>query len=117
MCNFSFPGVADLKMGDLYLIVNFFYVFATLVEFALVSYRPPTREKWKEARKKKFASTFKGLTVRRKVKTDVLKETPVHDARGSRLGQDTAAEKGGSSNEKFIIVFCNLSIRFYFFYF
>ena len=117
MCNFSFPGVADLKMGDLYLIVNFFYVFATLVEFALVSYRPPTREKWKEARKKKFASTFKGLTVRRKVKTDVLKETPVHDARGSRLGQDTAAEKGGSANEKFIIVFCNLPIRFYFFYF
>ncbi|XP_075253148.1 glycine receptor subunit alphaZ1-like [Convolutriloba macropyga] len=57
-----FPGVADLKMGDLYLIVNFFYVFATLVEFALVSYKPPPRAKWKMIRKEKFLSTLKGFT-------------------------------------------------------
>ncbi|XP_063728317.1 gamma-aminobutyric acid receptor subunit rho-2-like isoform X2 [Symsagittifera roscoffensis] len=46
----SFPGVADVKMGDLYLIVNFFYVFLTLVEFAIVSYQPPARARWKRAR-------------------------------------------------------------------
>ena len=40
---FRFPGIADLKMADLYLIVNFFFVFASLIEFALVSYEPPVR--------------------------------------------------------------------------
>ena len=38
-----FPGIADLKMADLYLIVNFFYVFASLIEFAVVSYQPPEK--------------------------------------------------------------------------
>ncbi|XP_063729203.1 glycine receptor subunit alpha-4-like isoform X2 [Symsagittifera roscoffensis] len=56
-----FPGVADLKMGDLYLIINFFYVFATLVEFALVSYQPPPRKKWKRARKNRFMHRMKGF--------------------------------------------------------
>ncbi|XP_063718802.1 gamma-aminobutyric acid receptor subunit beta-like isoform X2 [Symsagittifera roscoffensis] len=39
----QFPGIADLKLVDLYLIVNFFYVFASLIEFALVSYEPPVK--------------------------------------------------------------------------
>ena len=30
-------------MADLYLIVNFFFVFASLIEFALVSYEPPVK--------------------------------------------------------------------------
>ncbi len=32
-----------MKLVDLYLIVNFFYVFASLIEFALVSYEPPVQ--------------------------------------------------------------------------
>ncbi|XP_075260079.1 glycine receptor subunit alpha-2-like isoform X2 [Convolutriloba macropyga] len=56
----QFPGIADLKMGDMYLIVNFFYVFASLIEFALVSYQPPEREKWKKARKGSAKNTFRG---------------------------------------------------------
>ncbi len=44
----SFPGIADMKMADLYLIINFFYVFASLIEFALVSYQSPARKKWKK---------------------------------------------------------------------
>ena len=40
---FRFPGIADLKMADLYLIINFFFVFAGLIEFAMVSYEPPER--------------------------------------------------------------------------
>ncbi|XP_063721431.1 gamma-aminobutyric acid receptor subunit delta-like [Symsagittifera roscoffensis] len=35
-----FPSVSDLKMADLYLTVNFIYTFATLIEFAIVSYNP-----------------------------------------------------------------------------
>ena len=30
-------------MADLYLIINFFFVFASLIEFALVSYEPPVK--------------------------------------------------------------------------
>ena len=51
-CSFSFhrfPGIADLKMADLYLIVNFFYVFASLIEFAVVSYQSPEKEHKKKA--------------------------------------------------------------------
>ncbi|XP_075263357.1 glycine receptor subunit alpha-4-like [Convolutriloba macropyga] len=35
-----FPSVSDLKMADLYLTINFIYTFATLIEFAIVSYKP-----------------------------------------------------------------------------
>ena len=30
-------------MADLYLIINFFFVFASLIEFAMISYEPPVR--------------------------------------------------------------------------
>ena len=30
-------------MADLYLIINFFFVFASLLEFAMVSYEPPEK--------------------------------------------------------------------------
>ena len=43
MCSFRLPGIADLKVADLYLIINFFFVFASLIEFALVSYEPPVK--------------------------------------------------------------------------
>ncbi|XP_063712206.1 gamma-aminobutyric acid receptor subunit rho-1-like isoform X3 [Symsagittifera roscoffensis] len=33
----KFPGVADLKIGDIYMIVNFFFVFGSLIEFAVVN--------------------------------------------------------------------------------
>ena len=39
-----FPSVSDLKMADLYLTVNFIYTFATLIEFAVVSYKPSDPE-------------------------------------------------------------------------
>ena len=39
-----FPSVSDLKMADLYLTVNFIYTFATLIEFAVVSYKPSDSE-------------------------------------------------------------------------
>ena len=51
-----FPSVSDLKMADLYLTVNFMYTFATLIEFAVVSYQPHQSSEDKsnkEAKKKK----------------------------------------------------------------
>ncbi|XP_075249542.1 gamma-aminobutyric acid receptor subunit alpha-6-like isoform X2 [Convolutriloba macropyga] len=33
----KFPGVADLKIGDIYMIINFFFVFGSLIEFAIVN--------------------------------------------------------------------------------
>ena len=39
---FRFPSIADLKLGDIYMIVNFFFVFGALIEFAMVNTgRPP----------------------------------------------------------------------------
>ena len=35
--NFRFPSIADLKLGDIYMIVNFFFVFGTLIEFAIIN--------------------------------------------------------------------------------
>ena len=46
-----FPSVSDLKMADLYLTVNFIYTFATLIEFAIVSYNP------EDKRPKKISTT------------------------------------------------------------
>ena len=34
---FRFPSIADLKLGDIYMIVNFFFVFGTLIEFAIIN--------------------------------------------------------------------------------
>ena len=44
---------------DLYLIVNFFYVFASLIEFALVSYEPPVKtlsRSWLQTTRKKLVN-------------------------------------------------------------
>ena len=50
--NFRFPGVADLKVGDVYMIGNFFFVFGSLIEFALVN-SLQRRKRKKKARKRK----------------------------------------------------------------
>ena len=54
---FRFPGIADLKVADLYLIINFFFVFASLIEFALVSYEPPVKtmaKSWLQSTREKL---------------------------------------------------------------
>ena len=56
-CHFRFPGIADLKVADLYLIINFFFVFASLIEFALVSYEPPVKtmaKSWLQSTREKL---------------------------------------------------------------
>ncbi|XP_075248927.1 glycine receptor subunit alpha-1-like [Convolutriloba macropyga] len=55
-----FPSVSDLKMADLYLTVNFMYTFATLIEFAVVSYQPQEKKDAKKKKKQK-KNCFKSL--------------------------------------------------------
>ena len=56
-----FPSVSDLKMADLYLTINFIYTFATLIEFAIVSYKPEDEntEKKTVSRKRSSVATQK----------------------------------------------------------
>ena len=55
---FRFPGVADLKVGDVYMIGNFFFVFGSLIEFALVN-SLQRRKRKKKTRKRKNSEPSK----------------------------------------------------------
>ncbi|XP_075241301.1 glycine receptor subunit alpha-2-like isoform X2 [Convolutriloba macropyga] len=57
----KFPSIADLKLGDIYMIVNFFFVFGALIEFAMVNADSSAKKLKKE--KKQQAVLEKRTTV------------------------------------------------------
>ena len=46
-----FQSGSDIRLADIYLIINFCFTFSTLIEFAVVSY--PASRQAKEARKQR----------------------------------------------------------------
>ncbi|XP_063729135.1 gamma-aminobutyric acid receptor subunit rho-1-like isoform X2 [Symsagittifera roscoffensis] len=60
----KFPGIADLKIGDVYMIGNFFFVFGSLIEFALVN--SGQRRRVKSRKRKESKVVVRGAAEKNK---------------------------------------------------
>ena len=94
---FRFPGIADLKMADLYLIVNFFFVFASLIEFAVVSYEKAPN---KEIHVKKLVKNSQSLPSSQ-TNPLAVEEFDIYRGKGNSTGNIPSFSNNGSSKVPF----------------